>query len=78
LEQKVVQDLGANVTLSGGFALQTLTSWEEFIEVKQAKILFGGNDAELVFEVWDIDAFLSTLEDFKISYVHPMKEHSWG
>lgn len=78
LEQKVVQDLGANVTLSGGFALQTLTSWGEFIEIKQEKILFGGNNAELVFEVEDMDAFLSKIESFEITYVHSAKEHPWG
>lgn len=33
---EVIQDFGANVTLSGGIALQTLESWREFI---------GGNGA---------------------------------
>lgn len=32
LEQEVVLDFGENVTLSGGFALQSTESWKEFID----------------------------------------------
>ena len=78
LEQKVIQDFGANVLLSGGFALQTLETWKDFIETKEEEILFGGNDSELAFEVDDMYGFVSKLRSFGVTYVHPMKEHSWG
>lgn len=78
LGQSVVQDLGANVTLSGGFALQTLPSWEEFIEAEPGSVCFGGRDAELVFEVDNTDAFLTKLGGLQVGYVHRAKEHSWG
>jgi len=43
-----------------------------------SEILFGGNDSELAFEVDDMDGFVSKLRSFGVTYVHPMKEHSWG
>lgn len=78
LGQKVVTDLGANVTLTGGFSLQTSESWGRFIDKTPDKIVFGNNDAELYFEEDDMDLFLKKLNEFQVEYVHPVKEHSWG
>lgn len=78
LEQEVVEDLGANVTLTGGFALQEAGSWQGFIHKNPNEVLYGNNDAELYFEEEDIDAFMSKLSNFEIEYIHPLKEHSWG
>ena len=38
----VVNDFGANVTLTGGFALQTLETWKDFIRRDAGGITFGG------------------------------------
>lgn len=78
LDQEVVTDLGANVTMTGGFSLQTTESWGRFIHKNTDDILFGNNDAELYFEEDDMDSFLKKLNEFQIEYVHPVKEHSWG
>lgn len=78
LEQTVVQDLGANITFSGGFALQSAESWQAFIQKSYEDIAYGSNSAELVFEIADMDAFVSKLSNFSIAYVHPVKEHAWG
>lgn len=78
LDQDVIEDLGANVTLTGGFALQTFESWRGFIHKQDNQIIYGNNDAELYFEEDDIDSFMEKLSYFKIEYVHPLKEHSWG
>lgn len=78
LGQDVVLDLGANVTLTGGFALQTSDSWGEFIHKSQKEIAYGSNDAELYFEEEDMDTFIEDLKKFNIAYVHPLQEHSWG
>ena len=78
LDQDVIVDLGANVTLSGGFFLQTLESWIDFIHKDKDEIHYGNNDAELYFEEDDMDVFIDKLESFNIQYVHPLKEHSWG
>lgn len=73
---KVVQDFGANKTLTGGLALQTADSYSEFIEGSQ--IHFGGNNAEMYFEEDDFDAFVKRLSEIDVEFVHPVKVHSWG
>lgn len=78
LEQEVIADLGANVTLTGGFALQTSDTWESFINKSHDEIIYGNNDAELYFEEDDMDTFIQRLNKFDIEYVHQLAEHSWG
>ena len=78
LDQEVIADLGANVTLTGGFALQRSDTWGNFIHKSQDKIIYGNNDAGLYFEEDDMDAFIQKLSNFNVEYVHPLKEHSWG
>jgi catechol 2,3-dioxygenase-like lactoylglutathione lyase family enzyme len=74
----VICDFGANVTLTGGFSLQTLDSWKEFIQKQENEITLGNNAGELYFEEDDMDAFLKKLEGFDIDYIHPLIEHEWG
>lgn len=73
---EVVADFGANKTLTGGLALQTLKSWQEFIG--RDDISFGGGDFELYFEEDDFDGFADRLRQHDVRYVHPIREHSWG
>jgi len=76
---KVIMDFGANVTLTGGVALQTLDTWAEFLQKNKSEIKFGGNDSELYFEEDDFDGFIKKLEEIKnIEYVHSVFEHRWG
>lgn len=42
---QVVMDFGANKTLTGGLALQTLETYKEFIGTSD--IYFGGNNFEI-------------------------------
>lgn len=72
----VTMDFGANKTLTGGLCLQTEESYREFIDKKE--ISFGGNDFEVYFEEDDFDSFAARLTSMHLSYVHPIKEHSWG
>lgn len=75
----VISDFGANVTLTGGIALQTIDTWKDFIHKSSADIIFKNNASELYFEVDDIDAFVTKLATFKdLVYVHPLFEHPWG
>ena len=69
---RVVADFGANVTLSGGLALQTLESWRDFIGKEE--ICFFNNAAEVYFEEDDFDAFAERLAAFGVNYVHPVLE----
>lgn len=73
---RVVMDFGENKTLTGGLVLQTLETYEEFINTTD--ISFGGNNFELYYEEDDFDAFVERLEACDISYVHPVIEHEWG
>jgi catechol 2,3-dioxygenase-like lactoylglutathione lyase family enzyme len=76
---EVVADFGANVTLTGGIALQTKDAWLTFIDKQDCEIFFGGNAAELYFEEDDFDGFIKKINDIAdINYLHPMVEHSWG
>lgn len=73
---RVILDFGANKTLTGGLSLQTLDTWENFIDTHQ--ITFDHNSCELYFEEDDFDAFAEKLTHHEIRYVHPVKEHAWG
>ncbi|UOO37765.1 VOC family protein [Oscillospiraceae bacterium CM] len=76
---EVAADFGANVTLTGGIALQTLDTWKGFIQKRDDEILFGSHVAELYFEEDDIDGFAAKLNRLDgIEYVHPLMEHAWG
>ena len=72
----VIMDFGANKTLTGGLALQTAETYQEFIGDRAISI--GGNSFELYFEEDDFDQFADRLKGFQVDYVHPVKEHRWG
>lgn len=74
----VIADFGANKTLSGGLALQTLDTWRVFIEKDEKEIIFANNASELYFESDDFDEIIERIKQFDIRYVHSIKEHSWG
>lgn len=76
---RVICDYGANITFSGGLALQTAESWTGFIEKSADALLFGGNTHEIYFEEDEIEAFVAKLKNFDdIQYLHELKEHPWG
>ena len=71
-----IADFGANVTLTGGVALQTQETWAQFIETEA--LTWNGKVSELYFEEDDFDTFAERLRGQDIRYVHPVKEHAWG
>ena len=79
LDLETVSDLGANVVLEGGLALQTLDSWAGFLGKTPGEVAFGGNDSEIYFETGDFDDFLRRLfETPSVELVHAPLEHRWG
>lgn len=75
----VIADFGANVTLTGGIALQTLETWKDFVYKDKKDIIFKNNACELYFEEDDMDVFIKKLDTCKnIDYVHKLIEHNWG
>lgn len=74
--QKVVLDLGRNVTFSGGFAIQEDFAW--LTDLPADSVIEKSNNMELYFEVEDFDGFLEKLKSFEtIEYVHSPKKHDW-
>ncbi len=73
---RVTTDFGANKTLTGGLALQTIETYKDFIGTNH--ISFGSNDFEVYFEEDDFDQFAEKLKECAVEYVHPVKEHRWG
>lgn len=74
--QKVVLDLGRNITFSGGFAIQEDFAWLTDLPVDS--VIEKSNNMELYFEVDDFDAFIERIKDCKdIEYVHQPKKHEW-
>ena len=75
-DQTVDLDLGWNVTMSGGFALQQNFGW--LTGLPEDSVLTKSNNMELYFEVDDFDAFIEKLKAFKnTEYVHEAKTHDW-
>lgn len=62
---EVVMDFGANKTLTGGLALQTLETYKEFIGTSD--ISFGGNNYEIYFEEDDFDKFAEISENVMLN-----------
>ncbi len=75
-EQKVVLDLGKNVTFSGGFGIQQ--DFAELTNIPANSVIQKSHNMELYFEVADFDAFLRRLKsDDEIVFVHPEKKYPW-
>ena len=79
LGMEVVDDFGANVSLTGDVFLQTAETWKSFIHVRDDEIIYKNNAVELYFEEDDIELFVKKLETFKdVIFIHPLIEHRWG
>lgn len=76
---RVTEDLGANVTFEDGFSLQTKETWTTFIHRDEAEILTKSNNAELYFEVDDLDEILDKLKSNpEVELVCEPEEAPWG
>ena len=73
----VVTDFGENVILTEGLVLQEKNAWESGVG---STVLFGGHDSALYFEEYDMDRFLSRLEEsiYPVEYLNPCFERDWG
>lgn len=74
---EVYQDYGKNIAFSCGLALQQDFDW--LVNLPKEKVLKKSNNAEIVFEEQDFDAFLNKLKAYSdIEYLGEVIEHSWG
>ncbi|MBU5590145.1 glyoxalase/bleomycin resistance/dioxygenase family protein [Clostridium sp. MSJ-4] len=75
-DQKVILDLGRNLTFSGGFAIQEDFAWLTDLPVES--VMEKSNNMELYFEVEDFDGFMDKIKDYgSIEYVHQPKKYQW-
>lgn len=75
---RVIADLGENVTLTGGLALQTESSWARFTKCATDFFRYHGNDAEMYFEEEDFDGFLEKITELEVERVGEDLEMPWG
>ena len=75
---EIVNDFGANVTLTGGVSLQTLDTWKDFLGAEEKDISLKNRAGELYFVAEDMDAFGQRLQTADAELVHPLREHGWG
>ena len=69
-------DLGRNVTVSGGFAVQEGLDW--LLDIPKETLVWRPRNMELYFEVEDFDVFLEKLAAYpEVEQVHPPKKHEW-
>lgn len=74
---EVFQDYGKNVAFTCGLALQQDFDW--LVNLPKEKVLKKSNNAEIVFEEQDFDAFLDKLSKHSnIERLGEVIEHSWG
>ena len=77
LNQKIISDLGINVTFEGDFALQQ--EYSEMIGIPENEVKQKSNNFEMYFEEENFDGFLEKLKTMKeIKYVHDVKKYDWG
>lgn len=76
LGMEVTADFGANVTLSGCVALQTMDTWKTLVRTEN--VTLGTRSGELYFEEDDMDGFLQKLERMDVRYAHPVETQPWG
>ncbi len=75
-DQKVILDLGKNVTFSGGFAIQEDFAW--LTNLPSDSVIEKSNNMELYFEVDDFEAFMEKIKGYgNIESVHQPKKHEW-
>lgn len=75
-EQEAVLDLGGNLSLSGGFALQQ--DFDRLAGIPKDSVMRRSNNMELYFETEDFDGSVARLSARKdIDYAHPPRKHPW-
>lgn len=78
-ELQIISDFGENVIFTEGLVLQEKETWQQLIGTEAVV----GNASELFFEEGDLDAFMSTLEQYQkengvIIQTEAVRENSWG
>lgn len=76
LSQRIVMDMGQNVTFEGGYSLQS--EYERLMGIQQKEVTQRSNSFELYFEEEDLDSAITKLEACGVEFRHGKREAPWG
>lgn len=77
LSQRIVMDMGQNVTFEGGYSLQS--EYERLMGIPQREVTQQSNSFELYFEEDDLDGTIVRLEAYGgVEFRHGKREAPWG
>ena len=74
LDQKIEMDFGRCVLFVGGFSIWKRSYAHKMIYLKEGGTSTNKNDAELYFEIENLDSFFTKLKSKKIKFVHNIIE----
>ncbi len=78
LNVRVISDLGANATFTGGLSVQTEESWCQFTDCQPDFFRYQGNDAEFYFEEENFDGFMEHLKELNVETIGEAMTMPWG
>lgn len=77
LSQRIIMDMGQNVTFEGGYSLQS--EYERLMGISQKEVTQRSNSFELYFEEDDLDGVIAQLEAYGgVEFQHEKREAPWG
>ena len=78
LNQTIEMDFGRCIGFIGGFSIWDRTYAYNMMELTEEDALKNKKDAELYFEIEDIDSMYIQLKNKKTKFLHNIKEQPWG
>lgn len=75
LQQKVKHDFGENIVFEGDFAIHLKSHFSKLINNKT--IIQPNNSFELYFEHNAIDDLVNKLKQYKVEFIHDVREQPW-
>jgi len=78
LSQKIEMDFGRCISFIGGFSIWDRSYAHKMIGLKEGGISTNKNNAELYFEIEDLDSLFTKLKSKKIRFIHDIFEQPWA
>lgn len=77
LGQEIKMDFGRCVEFSGGFSIWERTYAQKMMGLKEKDSSIHNKDAELYFEIEDLDALFAKLKNENVNFLHDIIEQPW-
>lgn len=78
LDQKVEMDFGRCIGFNGGYSLWARSYAHKMMGLKDEENTTQAKNAELYFEIKDLDELFKKLKRHRIQFVHKVIEQPWG